>query len=157
MRITANDGFKITGECLVEIHDAKTGRLKFSKLYKNLFVTTGKYQVAQALRGNVEANVGQISYCAVGTGTNVPALADVQLQTEIARKQVSVRSALNAQATFQTFFNQDEANGVLREAGLFGASATVLANSGVLFCRLNLNRTKTASDTLTLTWGVTVG
>lgn len=141
----------------MEIHDAKTGKLKFRKLHKNLFVTAGKQSIADALRGNVSNNTGQITYCAVGTGTNVPNVSDTTLQTELSRKQVSVRSVSGKIATFKTFFNQDEANGALKEAGLFGALATSTANTGTLFARVNINRTKSSSDTLTLTWSVTVG
>lgn len=152
-----NNEIKITGECLIEIRDAKTGRLKSRELVKNLVVTTGKTSIAQALRGDVANNKGQITYCAVGTGTNVPAAGDTALQTEVDRKQVSIRSNTANVAEFQTFFNQNEANGVLREAGLFGDLATDVAGSGTLFSRLNINRTKTSNDTLTLTWRITVG
>lgn len=144
------------GTVIVELRDAKTGRLKSRDTYENLFVTTGRRAVADALRGNVTSNRGQITYCSVGTGTNVPAAADTTLQTELYRKLVSVRSVSTNTAIFKTFFNQTEANGVLREAGLFGDDASDTANSGTLFARVNINRTKTTSDTLTITWMVTV-
>lgn len=147
----------LKGEVLVEIFDAKTGRLKESAHYKNLVVTAAKNAIADALRGNVANNQGQITYCAVGTSTTSPALADTQLNAEIARKLISVRSASGNVATFKTFFNQSEANGVLKEAGLFGGLASDTLNTGTLFCHVNINRTKTSSDTLTLTWAVTVG
>lgn len=146
----------IKGRCVVEIRDADTGKLKSRDVINNLYVTTGKEQIAQALAGNVANNVGQITYCAVGTGVAVPVIGDTGLQTELYRKQVSVRSVAGRTAQFQTFFNRNEANGSLQEAGLFGAAATAIANSGTLFCRLNINRTKSSNDTLTLRWGITV-
>lgn len=146
----------IKGRCVVEIHDAKTGKLKSRDIINNLYVTTGKEQIAQALSGNVAGNIGQITYCAVGTGVAVPVIGDTALQTELYRKQISVRSVTGRTATFQTFFNRNEANGSLQEAGLFGAGATAIAGSGALFCRLNINRTKSSNDTLTLRWGITV-
>lgn len=152
-----NDAIPMTGRVIVEIHDAATGKLKSRDVLHNLFVTAGKNSVADALRGNVANNKGQVTHCAVGTGTNVPALGDVALQAEIYRKAVSVRTSSGRVATFKTFFNQNEANGTLKEAGLFGDLATTVPNSGTLFARLNINRTKSASDTLTLTWAVTVG
>lgn len=151
------DGFKLTGEVLVEIHDAKTGRLKYSHLYKNLVVDGAKASIADALRGNVDNNTGQITYCAVGTDNTAPAGADVALGAEIARKLISIRTAAGNIATFKTFFNQSEANGVLKEAGLFGDLATVTPDSGRLFCHTLINRTKTSADTLTLSWSVAVG
>ena len=146
-----------TGKVHIEIRDAKTGKLKFEDLVNNMFVTAGKNSIADALRGTSESNKGIITYCALGTGTNAPALVDTDLQTELVRKLVSVRSVSGNVATFQTFFTTSEGNGTLREAGLFGDDATATANSGTLFCRASINRTKTSSDTLTLSWAVTIG
>lgn len=151
------DQLKLRGELTVEIRNAITGRLKSKKTYRNLVVTAAKSSIAAALSGNVGNGKGQIRYCAVGTGTSSPALGNTALQTELYRKQVSIRSSSGNVATFKTFFNQTEANGALKEAGLFGELATDTANSGTLFCRVNINRTKSSNDTLTLTWAVTVG
>lgn len=137
------------------LRDAKTGRIKDISYFKNMFVTQGKYALADALRGNVANNRGQITYMELGTGTNAPALTDVTLQTPLFRKLISVRSASNNIATFQTFFATGEANGTLKEAGLFGDSATSQLSSGTLFCHTNINRTKSSSDTLTITWNIT--
>ena len=146
-----------TGKILIELRDAKTGRLKFQDLVKNMFVTAGKNSLADGLRGTTESTKGIITYCALGTGTTAPALTDTDLQTELVRKLISVRSVSGNVATFQTFFTTSEGNGTLREAGLFGDDATATANSGTLFCRAAINRTKTSSDTLTLSWAVTIG
>lgn len=152
-----SDGIQLKGELLVEIHDAVTGKLKSRELYKNLVVTAGKESIADALRGNVANNKGQITYCAVGTGSTAPAVGNTILVTELYRKQISVRSASARVATFKTFFNQNEANGTLAEAGLFGDLATNTANSGTLFCRTLISRIKSPQDTMTLTWSVTIG
>lgn len=147
------------GRLIVEIHDAKTGKLKSRDVYKNMFVTVGKNSVARGLQG--DTNSGQITYCAVGTSSVAPALADTGLTTEIARKLISVRSFAANVATFQTYFTTSEGNGSLREAALFGdlstngASAT--PGSGTLFCKAAINRTKSVNDTLTITWNVTIG
>lgn len=156
MLMDHSDTFRLKGHLIVEIHDAKTGKLKSRDHIDNLIVTTAKESIAKVLRGLVSGGAGQISFCAVGTGTNVPALGDTTLQTELFRKQISVRNSSGPIATFQTFFNQNEAIGVLREAGLFGEGATSTPGSGVLFARLNMNRTKSGQDTMTLTWGITV-
>lgn len=124
---------------------------------KNMFVTAGKVSIASRLRGTTANNVGEINWCALGTGTTAPALGDTDLQTELYRKQISVRSFLANVATFQTFFTTEEANGTLREAGLFGDDASSTPGSGTLYCRTAINRTKTSNDTLSLTWSVTIG
>lgn len=144
------------GAVLLDLYNTLTRRHDF-QLVKNMVVTAGKNSIADGLRGTTENSKGIITYCAVGTGTTAPALADVQLQTELGRKLISVRSVSGNVATFQTFFTTSEVVGTLKEAGLFGDAATATANSGTLFCRVAINRTKSSNDTLTLSWTVTIG
>lgn len=152
-----NDKIIPAGKVLIEIRDAKTGKLKSQDLVKNTFVTVGKNSIADALRGTIGSNKGIITWCAVGTNATAPDVADTTLGTELFRKLVSVRSVAANVATFQTYFTTAEANGSLREAGLFGDDASVTPNSGTLFSMLAINRTKSSSDTLTLTWSITIG
>lgn len=148
---------KIKGSVELVCRDALTGKIKWIERTHNMFVTAGKNNLAAAMAGSAVANKGKITYCALGTGTTAPALADTTLQTELGRKLVSVRSSSGNVATFQTFFTTSEVVGTLREAALFGDDATATADSGALFCRTAINRTKSSSDTLTLTWTVTIG
>lgn len=157
MNILNTENIAPVGSIVIELRDAVTGKLKSRDLIKNMFVTAGKESVADALRGTTANNKGIITYCAVGTGTTAPALGDTDLQTELFRKLVSVRSVANNIATFQTYFTTSEANGTLREAGLFGDDASGTADSGTLFCRAAINRTKTSSDTLSISWTVAIG
>ena len=146
-----------TGMISIVIRDAKTGKIKSQDLVKNMFVTAGKNSIADALRGTTSINKGIITYCALGTGSTAPDLADTTLETELDRKQISVRSVDGNIATFQTFFNTSEANGTLLEAGLFGDAASDTADTGTLFARAAINRTKSSADTLTLSWAITIG
>lgn len=155
--IPTNDIIKPKGACALILRDGKTGKIKSVDLIDNTFVTVGKNSIAAALTGTTDNNQGIITYCAVGTSVLAPTLADTGLTTEIFRKQISVRSVSGNVATFQTFFTISEGNGTLREAGLFGDSASSTANSGTLFSKLAINRTKTASDTLTMSWDITIG
>lgn len=136
--------------------DAVTGKITKQIKAHNLAVDAGLISLAARLSGvDTPANKkGTITYCALGTGETAPAASDTDLVTEIFRKQVSVRSSTLKVARFRTFFNTDEANGSLKELGLFGDDATVTADSGTLFCRLLINKTKTSSETLTLDWEV---
>ena len=157
MNIKAQDFVKVKGQLTLTIRDAKTGKIKSVDIIENMFVTRGKNAIAQRLSGQ---SAGEITYCALGTSTTAPALADTKLVAELARKLISTRSYLNNIATLTTFFTTSEGNGTLREAGLFGtgvgqtASATI--DSGQIFCRTNINRTKTSNDTLTLEWTITI-
>lgn len=158
MKTKFNDELvKVKGEIVLEFRNVKTGKVR-RYVYKNMFLTYGKNAIAQRFAGN---DVGQITYCALGTGTTAPALGDTALQTEIARKEISVRSYLNNVFTGQTYFTTQEANGTLREAALFGngvgRTASAISGSGQIFCRAAMNRVKTSNDTLTLSWAVTIG
>lgn len=146
-----------TGMIRIVIRDAKTGKIKTDDLVKNMFVTAGKVSLAEGLIGTTSNNKGIITYCALGTGTTAPALGDTGLETELARKQISVRTSSANVATFQTFFTTSEGNGTLREAALFGDDASTTPGSGTCFCRASINRTKSSADTLTLSWAVTIG
>jgi hypothetical protein len=144
----------IKGNVQFDFYDTLTGKHDIVEV-ENVFCTAGKNSIADRLKGS--DNVGLITYGALGTGATAPAAADIKLQTEIARKAVSVRSVAANVATFQTYFTTGEGNGSLKEAGLFGDLATDAADSGTLFCHTAINRTKSATDTLTLTWTVTIG
>lgn len=148
---------KPEGACTIVIRDAKTGKIKHEEKIKNTFVTVGKNSIAAGLMGTTDNNQGIITYCALGTSVVAATLADTTLTTEIYRKLISVRSVSGKVATFQTFFTTAEANGTLREAGLFGDAATATADSGTLFSKLAMNRVKTSGDTLTLSWDITIG
>ncbi len=151
------ENIKIKGQLEMIFTNVKTGKVR-KYVYKNMVVTYGKNAIAQRLSGQ---SVGEITYCALGTGITAPALGDTALQTELIRKLISVRSYSNNVATFQTYFTTSEGNGALKEAGLFGEgvgrSASSTPGSGQLFCRVSINRTKTSNDTLTLNWTVTIG
>lgn len=150
-----NDFIVPTGKILLEWHNVVTGEYEFD-LVSNMFVTAGKNSIAAGLSG--DTTKGFITYCAVGTGLTAPALSDTQLETEIFRKLCSVRSVSGNAATFQTFYTTSEANGNLKELGLFGDNtASGTANSGTLYARNVVDRTKSSNDTLTLSWSITVG
>jgi len=142
----------------VYLNDAKTGKLKSFDYIKNTYVTTGKNSLSAHQRG--VANKGEITYCAVGTDDTAPIESDTKLLTEIERKLISTREE-NAGAEnandYTIFFNTSEANGSLREAGLFGDDASDTVDTGTLFTRVAINREKSTSDTLTIAWTVIIG
>ncbi len=146
---------KLTGHVKLTFTNVVTGDIEVLE-FQNVIATTGKNSIASRLAGGTANNVGAISYMGIGTGTNVPAAGDTTLQTEILRKLISTRSSSGAVATFRTFFTTAEGNAALKEVGLFGDDATATANSGTLFARRAINRTKTSSETLTLEWSITI-
>lgn len=156
MDINKNEKIVPSGMVEVIFTNVKTGKIR-SYLKHNLVTNVGKNAMASALIGTTTNNKGIITYCALGTDSTAPEPENVKLGTEIFRKLVSVKSVSGNVALFETFFTIAEANGSLKEAGLFGDDATATTNSGTLFCHLAINRVKTSSDTLTLRWSLTVG
>lgn len=117
--------------------------------------TAGKNSLASRLAG---AEKGQVTYFAVGVGDtsggNAPDVSDTALNDELIRKQISVRSSVGNVAYFRVFFNTSEANGTLTEIGLFGDDASATPDSGTLFARAGIDKTKTDAETLTIDWSL---
>jgi len=147
---------KLKSNVTVISENVKTGEIKVLDTH-NIACTVGKNSLASRMVGAIKGNV---TYFAVGTGASTggdaPAVGDTALNTELYRKQISVRSATGNVATFRIFFNVNEANGTLTEIGLFGDDATVTADSGTLFARAAITKTKTDSETLTIDWDLTI-
>jgi|WetSurMetagenome_2_1015567.scaffolds.fasta_scaffold100197_2 hypothetical protein len=142
-----------TGALNIILIDEKTHHVDISS-YHNLFVTVGRNSLAERLKGSLTAGI--MTYCALGTGTNAPNAADTKLQTEVFRKLISVRSRTDNVARMETFYLTTEANYALKEAGLFGDDATATVDSGTIFCRTAINRTKTSAQTMIIQWDVTI-
>jgi len=155
--IELEDKIKVKGQLIMIFTNVKTGKVR-KYVYKNMFLNYGKYAIAQRMAGDSDA--GEITYCALGTGTTAPAKTNTGLQTEHARKLISGREYLNEVFTGTTYFTTSEANGTLREAALFGNGVGRIASStpgsGQIYARTAINRTKSANDTLTLQWSVTI-
>lgn len=134
----------------------ETGKKEIISLH-NVECTAGKNSLASRMAG---AEKGQVTYLAVGTGDtsagNAPGASDVALNNELVRKQISVRSSTSNTANFRVFFNTSEANGTLTEIGLFGDDASITPDSGTLFARAAINKTKTNAETLTIDWSLDV-
>jgi hypothetical protein len=150
------DIFKMQGVIIITLKNIYTGKER-TWIKRNTIITTGKTAIARRLGGiGTKTNEGQVTYGAVGTGTNAPAVGDVKLQVEIARKQVSSASHADNVVTIRVFFNSSEGIGTLKEFGLFGEDASGTVDSGTLFNRVAINITKTATDTLTFSCSLTV-
>jgi hypothetical protein len=98
----------------------------------NLIVSAGKYVVGDILIGAQTANTS-LTYHAIGTGTNAPAVGDTQLQTEYIRSVFASRGRAGLVMYFDVFYTAAQANIYIKECGVFGGTATIIANSGTLF------------------------
>jgi len=143
---------KIKGNVKLTTENKLTNEVQIEEVH-NVSCNVGMQSLASRLVG---ANRGQVTYLAVGTSTTTPSAVNTKLGAETERKQISVRSSSGDTAYFRTFFNTSEANGEIKEIGLFGDEASGEKDSGVLFARASVNKTKTNSETLTIDWSLTI-
>lgn len=64
-----------------------------------------------------------LTHLAVGSGATDPTLADTAMQTELDRNAITVETLTTNQYVVESFFASGEANGTIREVGLFDAAA----------------------------------
>lgn len=115
----------------------------------NLVVTAGKVFVASRMASAAAAVVG---WMAIGTTNTAADVADTTLAAEAARVAITSGNASTNTVVYTATFPAGTGTGAIVEAGLFNAvvSGTMLART--VFSVIN----KGASDSMTITWTVTV-
>jgi len=114
----------------------------------NLVVTDGKKWVADRMN---DANT-VMSHMAVGTGTTAAAAGDTTLDTEEDRNALTSTTVTDNEVAYVCSWASGDATASLTEAGLFDASSGGDMLARTVFSVVN----KGASDTLTITWTITV-
>ena len=115
----------------------------------NLVVTAGKAYVASRMK---DATATAMSHMAVGTGTVDPAVGDTTLGTETARVALTSTTVTSTAVAYVATFAAGTGTGALTEAGILNASS-----GGTMLCRTEFGViNKGASDSMTITWTVTV-
>lgn len=134
--------------------DHYDGDMNLIKTYdfENLVVTTGLQWVAARLNDPVPP---YMNYIAVGTNNIPPALPDTSLGVEIARIAVSAPGgSISGQSIYyNATFGPGVGTGGLQEAGIFDSAAAGNMLSRVVYPVIN----KSASDTVAVTWTITIG
>lgn len=143
-----NEPLKMSGK----IHAVLTndqGDIVAEQDVSNLIMTGGKTWAASRLAGTASA---VISHMAIGSGNTSPAVGQTTLVTETARVAISSGTASGNVLTVVATFGPGVGTGSINEAGLFNASSagTMVARS------TNVILTKGATDTLALTWTITL-
>jgi len=148
-----NDSIKVTGALDVKVFDAN-GNVKHDFHVKNTVMDVGKIFIASRMAGTSSA---VMSHMAIGTD-NTSASANTDDTTLGAETSLMTRSAVTTTpsgATIQYVAEFGTHTGVdipVAEAGIFNAST-----GGVMLCRTNFGViTKTADDTMTITWTITI-
>jgi len=138
-----NDGLKLTGKLKIALNGETVQEVN------NLVVTDGKEYVASRMK---DATATAMSHMAIGSGSTAAAAGNSALGSELGRVALTSTTVSGAVVTYTATFAAGTGTGAVTEAGILNASS-----SGDLLCRTVFSVVnKGASDSMTITWTVTV-
>tara|TARA_B100001113_G_scaffold240804_1_gene198013 strand:- start:701 stop:1144 length:444 start_codon:yes stop_codon:yes gene_type:complete len=142
------DETKATGKLTVEIKD-KDGKVKDTRQLTNLVVSDGLDFIASRMK---DATATAMSHMAIGTGNTAAASGDSSLGTEAARQALTSTTVNNNAVSYVASFAAGTGTGAITEAGILNAGS-----GGTLLCRTVFSVVnKGASDSMTITWTITI-
>ena len=143
-----NDKSKATGKLIVEIKNDK-GVVVETREVKNLVVDDGLEFIASRMK---DATATAMSHIAIGTGSTAAAAGNTALGTEAARQALTSTTVTANAVAYVASFAAGTGTGAITEAGILNA-----ASGGTLLCRTVFSVVnKGASDSMTITWTVTI-
>ena len=138
-----NDGLKLTGKLKIAINGDTVQEVD------NLVVTDGKEFVASRMK---DATATAMSHMAIGTDSTAASASDAALGAEAGRVSLTSTTVTSNEVEYVATFGAGTGTGAITEAGILNA-----ASSGTLLCRTVFSVVnKGASDSMTITWTVTV-
>ena len=141
-----NDQLKMKGSLQVRLNDEVVREVD------NLVVTAGKGYVASRMKSDVSGGSAIMSHMAIGSGSTSAAAGDTALGSQLGRVALTSTGISGAVLTYTASFAAGTGTGAVTEAGLFNASS-----SGTMLCRTVFSVVnKGSSDSMTITWTVTV-
>ena len=139
---------KATGKLTVEIKD-KHGNVKETREATNLVVSAGLDFIASRMK---DATATAMSHMAIGTGSTAAASGNTTLGTESARQALTSTPVNNNAVSYVASFAAGTGTGAITEAGILNNST-----GGTLLCRTVFSVVnKGASDSMTITWTITI-
>jgi hypothetical protein len=143
------DELKITGSVNVVVHD-ESGKQKENFTIPNLVVNTGLAYIASRMK---DTTATAMSHMAVGTDNTATAGGNTALGTQLGSRVSLTSTTVTSNSTaYVATFGTGVGTGALTEAGIFNAST-----SGTMLCRTVFAViNKGASDTMTITWTITI-
>lgn len=142
------DNIKASGTLLIQLFD-KDGNLKLEREEKNLVVTTGLSFIASRMK---DATATVMSHMAIGSSSTAAALGNTTLGTELGRSALTSTTVTTNATQYIASFGPGVGTGNVVEAGIFNAaSAGTMLNRSVFGII-----TKDATDSLQITWTVTI-
>lgn len=141
--------FQAVGTLTIEHRDAN-GNLIEQRELKNLITDLGKAFIAA--RMSATGTPTAMGWMAIGTGTTAAAGAQTTLVTEGGRSALTSTTVSTNTVTYVATFGAGVGTGAVTEAGIFNASSAGTMLNRTVFSAIN----KGASDTITITWVVTI-
>ena len=138
-----NDDLKLKGKLAIALNGEVVQEVD------NLVVTAGKGYVASRIK---DASATAMSHMAIGSGSTAAAASDTALGSELGRVALTSTNVSSAVVTYVATFAAGTGTGAVTEAALLNASSV-----GTILCRTVFSVVnKGASDSMTITWTVTV-
>jgi len=142
------ESINIKGNLEVVLLD-EMGLQKDYRKVNNLVVAVGKDVIAARLLGNT---VAVMSHMAVGSSATAAASSQTALGSELGRVALDTSTRASNTITYVATFPAGTGTGSIAEAGILNDSS-----AGNLLCRTTFSTvTKSAGDTIVITWNVTV-
>jgi hypothetical protein len=127
----------------------ETGAVKEDVTVDNLVVDDGLAYIASRMKDTTQT---AMSHMAIGSGTTNPAAGDSALETQLGRVSLTSTTVTDNAVEYVATFGAGTGTGAVTEAGIFNASS-----GGTMLCRTEFAViNKGASDSMTVTWTVTI-
>ena len=128
----------------------KFGNIKEVRKIKNIVTSVGKAWIAARL--SAAGTPTAMTNMAIGTGTTAADATQTTLITETARAALSSTTVATNTVTYVATFGAGSGTGAVTEAGIFNAASAGTMLNRTTFAAIN----KGASDTISITWVVTI-
>lgn len=146
------ENLKLTGRVDLTLR-GPDGAVKDSRSIENLVVNAGLAYIASRMVGTAK---GVMSHMGLGSGATAAAAGQTDLVSLLGSREAldstTIAGANLNQVVYVAGFEAGDATGAITEAGIFNA-----ASGGDMLCRTTFAVVnKDASDTMTVTWTITL-
>ena len=129
----------------------KDGNIKLDFSTHNTVVTAGKNHIADRL--STTPTGAAMSHMGIGTNNTAVVAGDTALNTELDRNALTSCTDSSNVVTYVADWAAGDGTGAIVEAGIFNAASVGTMLARTVFSAIN----KGASDTLQITWTLTIG
>lgn len=148
MSFSCDSTLTVTGSPRIVLRDG-AGDVKADITIPNMVVTTGKTFLAARAIGSAAA---VMSHMAIGSGSAAPAASDTTLGAELGRSPIVAATSSGNTITYVANFGAGIGTGAITEAGIFNNVTSGDMLNRATFPVIN----KGVSDTMTITWNITI-